>query len=76
MKPQWGRSPAGSPHFGLNAMKGVVCMNTKSILKSGVVLGIIAIVAGVLVLIRPELVQWIIGIFLIAWGVLAIINKR
>ena len=51
-------------------------MNTKSILKSGVVLGIIAIVAGVLVLIRPELVQWIIGIFLIAWGVLAIINKR
>ncbi len=51
-------------------------MNTRSILKSGVVLGIIAIVAGVLVLIRPELVQWIIGIFLIVWGVLAIINKK
>ena len=51
-------------------------MNTKSILKSGVVLGIIAIVAGVLVLIWPELVRWIIGIFLIVWGVLAIINKK
>ena len=51
-------------------------MNTKSILKSGVVLGIIAIVAGVLVLIWPELVRWIIGIFLIVWGVLALINKK
>jgi uncharacterized membrane protein HdeD (DUF308 family) len=51
-------------------------MNTKSILKSGVVMGIIAIVAGVLVLIWPELVRWIIGIFLIVWGVLALINKK
>ena len=51
-------------------------MNTKSILKSGVVMGIIAIVAGVLVLIWPELVQWIIGIFLIVWGLLALINRK
>ena len=51
-------------------------MNTKSILKSGVVMGIIAIIAGVLVLIWPELVRWIIGIFLIVWGVLAVINKK
>jgi uncharacterized membrane protein HdeD (DUF308 family) len=51
-------------------------MSTKSILKSGVVMGIIAIVAGLLVLIWPELVRWIIGIFLIVWGVLAIINRR
>ncbi|MFP4642582.1 MAG: DUF3096 domain-containing protein [Chloroflexota bacterium] len=51
-------------------------MNTKSISFSGVVMGIIAIVAGVLVLIWPELVRWIIGIFLIVWGVLAIINRR
>ena len=50
-------------------------MKTKIILKSGVVMGIIAIVAGVLVLIWPELVRWIIGIFLIVWGVLAITNK-
>jgi uncharacterized membrane protein HdeD (DUF308 family) len=51
-------------------------MNTKSILKSGVVMGIIAIVAGLLVLIWPELVRWIIGIFLIVWGVLSLINKK
>ena len=51
-------------------------MNKKSILTGGVVMGIIAIVAGVLVLIWPELVRWIIGIFLIVWGVLAITNKR
>ena len=50
-------------------------MNTKSI-SSGVVMGIIAIVAGLLVLIWPELVRWIIGIFLIVWGVLAIINRK
>ena len=51
-------------------------MSTKSILKSGMVMGIIAIVAGVLILIWPELVRWIIGIFLIVWGVLAIVNKK
>jgi len=51
-------------------------MNTKSISTSGVVMGIIAIVAGLLVLIWPELVRWIIGIFLIVWGVLALINKK
>jgi uncharacterized membrane protein HdeD (DUF308 family) len=51
-------------------------MSTKSIPVSGVVMGILAIVAGLLVLIWPELVRWIIGIFLIVWGVLAIINRR
>jgi uncharacterized membrane protein HdeD (DUF308 family) len=51
-------------------------MKTKSILKSGVIMGIIAIVAGILVLIWPELVRWIIGIFLIVWGVLALINRK
>ncbi len=51
-------------------------MNTKSISTSGVAIGILAIVAGVLVLIWPELVRWIIGIFLIVWGVLASINRR
>jgi uncharacterized membrane protein HdeD (DUF308 family) len=51
-------------------------MNTKSILAGGMVMGIIAIVAGLLVLIWPELVRWIIGIFLIVWGVLALINKK
>jgi len=51
-------------------------MNTKSISISGVAMGIIAVVAGLLVLIWPELVRWIIGIFLIVWGILAIINRR
>jgi len=51
-------------------------MNTKSISTSGVAMGILAIVAGLLVLIWPELVRWIIGIFLIVWGVLSIMNKK
>ena len=51
-------------------------MSKNSILKGGVAMGIIAIVAGVLVLIWPELVRWIIGIFLIVWGVLALMNRR
>ncbi|MCX6003023.1 MAG: DUF3096 domain-containing protein [Chloroflexi bacterium] len=51
-------------------------MNTKSILVSGVAVGILAVVAGLLVLIWPELVRWVIGIFLIVWGVLTIVNRR
>ena len=51
-------------------------MDTKSISISGMVMGILAIVAGLLVLVWPELVRWIIGIFLIVWGVLAIINRK
>ena len=51
-------------------------MDTKSISVSGVALGILAIVAGLLVLVRPELVRWIIGIFLIVWGILAVMNKK
>jgi uncharacterized membrane protein HdeD (DUF308 family) len=51
-------------------------MDTKSISINGVAMGVLAIVAGVLVLIWPELVRWIIGIFLIVWGILAVMNKR
>ena len=51
-------------------------MDTKSISVSGVALGILSIVAGLLVLVRPELVRWIIGIFLIVWGILAVMNKK
>ncbi len=51
-------------------------MNTKSISISGVVMGIIALVAGLSVLVGPELVRWIIGVFLIVWGVVAIMHKR
>ena len=51
-------------------------MNTKSVTNSGMVMGVLAIVAGLLILISPELVRWIIGIFLIVWGILSIMNKR
>ncbi len=51
-------------------------MNTKSISTSGAAMGILAVVAGLLVLIWPELVRWIIGIFLIVCGLLAIMNRR
>jgi uncharacterized membrane protein HdeD (DUF308 family) len=53
-----------------------VFINTKSITNSGMVMGVLAIVAGLLILVWPELVRWIIGIFLIVWGVLAIINRK
>jgi len=43
---------------------------------SKVVIGIIAIVAGILILVWPDLVRWIIGIFLIVWGVLTFLGKK
>jgi len=43
--------------------------------KKSILIGILAIVAGLLVLIWPDLVRWVIGIFLIVWGVLAVIGK-
>jgi len=43
---------------------------------SKVVLGVIAIAAGVLILIFPHLLTWIIGIFLIIWGVLTVLGKK
>jgi len=50
-------------------------MAKKSITLSGVAMGILAIVAGVLILAWPSLFRWIVGIFLIVWGVLAIANR-
>lgn len=43
---------------------------------STTVIGIIAIVAGILVLFQPDLIRWIIGIFLIVWGILSLMSKR
>jgi len=51
-------------------------MAKKGISISGVAMGIIAIMAGILVIFSWALAKWIIGIFLIVWGVLAIIDKR
>ncbi|MFW6056931.1 MAG: DUF3096 domain-containing protein [Chloroflexota bacterium] len=34
---------------------------------------VLAIIAGILVLLLPNLLRWILGIFLIVWGVLQIL---
>ncbi len=41
----------------------------------GVGMGIVAIVAGILVLVLPELIRWVIGIGLIVIGLLAILRR-
>jgi uncharacterized membrane protein HdeD (DUF308 family) len=43
--------------------------------KKNILMGILAIVAGILVMIFPDSIRWIIGIFLVVWGVLAIAGK-
>jgi len=43
---------------------------------SNIVLGVIAIVAGLLILIFPHLLAWIVGIFLIVWGILTMLSKK
>jgi len=50
-------------------------MAKKTFTVSGTTMAILAIVAGILILIWPTFVQWILGIFLIVWGVLALINR-
>lgn len=42
---------------------------------SGLVMGIIAIVIGILILAVPDLLRWILGIGLIVVGILAILRK-
>jgi len=46
-------------------------MKTDSIL-----VGILAIVAGVLVLWMPAMLTWIVGIFLIVYGIVTLAGKR
>ncbi|MGD0854494.1 MAG: DUF3096 domain-containing protein [Dehalococcoidia bacterium] len=50
-------------------------MAKNSITLDSVALGIIAIVAGVLVIFMWNLAQYIIGIFLIVWGILSLMKK-
>ena len=50
-------------------------MAKRSITISGTVMAILAIIAGVLVLFWFDAARWILGIFLIVWGVLALINR-
>lgn len=41
---------------------------------TGLVAGIIAIVAGVLILIKPKLLNWVVAIYLIVVGAIAVIH--
>jgi len=45
-------------------------------LASKMVMGIIAIVAGLLILILPQIIEWIVGVFLIVNGVLLVLGKK
>lgn len=47
-----------------------------ALLANKMVLGIIAIVAGIIVLINPAIIAWVIGIFLIVYGILMILGKK
>jgi cytochrome c biogenesis protein CcdA len=43
---------------------------------NNLLLGILAMVAGVMVLAWNDALQWIVGIFLIVWGVLLLLGKK
>jgi uncharacterized membrane protein HdeD (DUF308 family) len=40
---------------------------------SGLIGGILAIIAGIVVLIKPQIIAWVIGIFLIIFGISAVL---
>ena len=50
-------------------------MSKKTITISSMAMGIIAIVAGIMVLFWWDVARFILGIFLIIWGVLNFANK-
>ncbi len=43
--------------------------------RGGLITGIIAIIAGILILVFPSILVWIVGIFLIVWGILSILGR-
>ncbi|MFC1872348.1 DUF3096 domain-containing protein [Chloroflexota bacterium] len=45
-------------------------------LANKMVMGIIAIVAGIIVLVWPGIIAWVIGIFLIVYGILMLLGKK
>ena len=40
---------------------------------SGIIGGILAILAGIIILVKPQIIAWVIGIFLILFGISAIL---
>jgi uncharacterized membrane protein HdeD (DUF308 family) len=47
-----------------------------ALLANKMVMGIIAIVAGIIVLIWPAIISWVIGIFLIVYGILILLGRK
>ena len=47
-----------------------------SFLASKMAMGIIAVIAGILILVIPDIIGWIVGIFLIVNGILLILGKK
>jgi uncharacterized membrane protein HdeD (DUF308 family) len=43
---------------------------------SGYLMGILSIIAGILIIFVPSLLPWIVGIYLIVIGILAIVAVR
>ena len=39
---------------------------------SGLIGGILAIIAGILILVKPRVLAWVVGIYLIVFGIFAI----
>lgn len=50
-------------------------MAKRNLTISSTVMAILAIIAGILVLFWFDVARWVLGIFLIVWGILALINK-
>lgn len=42
---------------------------------TGVTMGVIAIILGVLVLVLPDLIRWFVGVGLIVMGIMALVRK-
>ena len=40
---------------------------------SGLIGGILAVIAGIMVLVKPQILAWVVGIFLIIFGIFAIL---
>jgi len=45
-------------------------------LKDNVLIGLVAIVAGVVVIAWNDALQWVIGILLIVWGILSLLGRK
>ena len=43
---------------------------------SKIVIGVIAIVAGLLILLFPDMLRWTVGILLIVWGIFTMLGKK